>query len=356
MHRITVNTGKSYDIVIDSDFGGLAEQFSLYGGVSAFIITDENVLPIFGKRLQEIANYGFEKTFILPVKPGEASKGFETLTEIYNFLLKNGADRSSVLIALGGGVIGDLTGFAAATYMRGIRYVQIPTTLLAQVDSSVGGKTAVDFAGYKNIIGAFYQPDLVYINIETLRTLSAREFSAGMAEAVKYGLIMDADFFRYIEENIKNIRETDILTFIVSKCVEFKARIVEKDERDNGIREILNFGHTFGHAAEALSEFKLLHGECVALGMLAAMELSYKRGGVSRADIEAYISLITALNLPTRVDLNTSELYAAMLKDKKAKSGEITYILLDELGRARGAKDVTRKEAIEALSVISKGE
>lgn len=356
MVSLTVNTGKVYDIVVENGFGGLPKALvGVFGkSRSVYIITDENVMPLYCDALVNAIKPFCEHVYMLAVPPGESSKSLDTLSLVYSFLLENGADRGSVLIVLGGGVIGDLTGFAAATYMRGVPCVQVPTTMLSMVDSSVGGKTAVDFSGYKNIIGAFYQPTLVYINTTTLETLPEREFSGGMAEVIKYGLIMDSDFYRFIGENAGNMRSPDVLGYVVQKCAKLKAMVVEKDERDEGIREILNFGHTFGHAVEALAG--LNHGECVALGMKAALELSRMRGGITQAEADGFAKLLSAFSLPVRVDLHATALYDAMKKDKKLKSGEITYIILDRLGLARGIRDVSRDEALTALSVISKGE
>ena len=355
MERICVKTGKKYEVLINTGFDGLQQELSrlFSADTGMFIVSDDNVGKLYGDEMSNLISNSFSRTYAFSFSHGENNKSLETLSQIYKFLLANSAGRNSAIIALGGGVTGDLAGFAAATYMRGISYVQVPTTLLAQVDSSVGGKTAVDFAGYKNMIGSFHQPALVYINVHTLTTLPEREFSAGMAEVVKYGLIADADFYAYLTDNVNRINATEALIKIIHKCVSLKAEIVRQDECDRGIREILNFGHTAGHAIEALAGFGLLHGECVALGMLAAMELSVIRGCVSSDKRDRLRSLLQSLGLPIKSDTSDAErIYDAMRKDKKAAGGSVRCILLKEIGRAEGVSGIERKQIINALESI----
>jgi 3-dehydroquinate synthase len=258
------------------------------------------------------------------------------------------------LVALGGGVTGDMAGFAAATYMRGIRFVQIPTTFLAQVDSSVGGKTGIDFMGNKNMVGAFYQPELVYINSATLRTLPAREVSAGLAEAVKTGYIADKELLDYFFENRSKIisLDTEAVNTVIYRCCSAKAYVVNKDEKELGLRAILNFGHTFGHAVETLLGFKLLHGECVAVGMVAAMYYSAEKFGIAQSDVDACKELLTYLKLPISCSLGEGEIYEQMFLDKKTSGGHIKIVALNKLGEAVIDKEASESDIKRAIAFI----
>ncbi|MGN1318137.1 MAG: 3-dehydroquinate synthase, partial [Lachnospirales bacterium] len=291
MKILNVDTGaKKYPIYIDNSYNSLVKAFedASLTGRKACIITDSNVAPIYLDKIKDLLSDSFLELSSYVFKAGEESKNINTICDFYKFFVEKKLDRKSILIALGGGVVGDMCGFAAATYMRGIAFVQIPTTLLSQVDSSVGGKTGIDFMDNKNMVGAFYQPEFVYINSESLKTLPKREVSAGLSEALKYGYIIDKDFLDYFfnnKENIFSLSSEEIIEVIYLSC-KAKAYVVSEDEKENGLRAILNFGHTFGHAVETKSEFKMLHGECVAVGMICGLFYSYKKGFVTMEDIK----------------------------------------------------------------------
>ena len=290
----------------------------------------------------------------LSLPDGEAYKTWETLQSIFDVLLQNACDRKTVLFALGGGVVGDITGFAAACYMRGVPFVQVPTTLLAQVDSSVGGKTAINHPIGKNMIGAFYQPERVVCDLHTLQSLPPRELSAGLAEVIKYGPIADMAFFDWIENNLDALlaREPKALAYAVKRSCEIKAHVVGQDERESGLRAILNFGHTFGHAIEAGLGFgEWLHGEAVGCGMVMAAQLSQRLGLVDIAFSERLTSLIQRAGLPTvGPELGVEAYLHHMRVDKKAEAGDIRFVLIDPPGSAvvRGAPDAMVAEVIQA--------
>ena len=264
-------------------------------------------------------------------------------------------DRKGLLVALGGGVVGDLTGFGAATYLRGIDFIQVPTTLLAQVDSSVGGKTGVDFQQYKNMVGAFHQPRLVYMNMVSLRSLPAKEFACGMGEILKTGLICDGDFFRFVCSSQSAIEQMDIdvLSRMIRRCCEIKAGVVERDPKEQGERALLNLGHTVGHAVEKLKDFQLLHGQCVGVGLIAAAFLSMKRGLLTEQEYEEIRRGCQAFDLPLSVDsLNEEDVLAATKKDKKMEAGHIKFILMDGIGKSFIDKTVTDQELLQAIREI----
>ena len=290
--------------------------------------------------------------FEIVLPDGEEYKTLQTLQTIYDQLIKNNFDRGCGLIALGGGVIGDMVGFAAATFLRGIPFVQIPTTLLAQVDSSVGGKTAVNHPLGKNLIGAFYQPELVLIDVDTLNTLDSREVSAGMAEVVKYGVIKDLEFFEWLESNYLRLQnlDNDALIYAVKKSCQIKADIVEVDEREGSIRAFLNYGHTFGHAIEALSGYgQLKHGEAVAVGMVVAAQISADQGLCREDDVARIRKLLLALKLPVKPPKHSlADYVAAMQRDKKVKEGTLTLVLNQGIG------SVTLSKVQDISTVFSK--
>jgi 3-dehydroquinate synthase len=292
---------------------------------------------------------------------GEAFKHWETLNLIFDALLGAGCDRKTVLFALGGGVVGDMTGFAAASYMRGVPFVQIPTTLLAQVDSSVGGKTGINHPLGKNMVGAFYQPKMVLCDIGALATLPARELSAGLAEVIKYGPIADLEFLDWIESNVDALRALDVdaLAHAVRRSCQIKAWVVGQDERESGLRAILNFGHTFGHAIEAgLGYGEWLHGEAVGCGMVMASQLSQRLGLVSSAFVERLTKLIVRAGLPVTGPIldhadNAGRYLSLMRLDKKSEGGDIRFVVIDETGSAsvRGAPDALVREVIDQCCV-----
>jgi len=330
---------RSYPIHIGSQ---LIDQADLYKkhlkGSFTAVVTNQTVAPLYADRVVKTLESLGQKVRLVVLPDGEVYKTWETLQKIFDALLESGADRKSTLIALGGGVIGDMTGFAAASYMRGIRFIQVPTTLLSQVDSSVGGKTGINHPLGKNMIGAFYQPQAVIADLDTLKTLPPKELAAGLAEVVKHGAIADADFFSWIEKNIEplNACEPKAMEHAVQRSCEIKSQIVALDEKEGGVRATLNFGHTFGHAIEAgMGYGEWLHGEAVGCGMVLAADLSVRTGRLTKDDFQRIKNLVTALKLPSvPPKLGVSRYIDLMSVDKKAEGGEVRYILLDGIGRS----------------------
>jgi 3-dehydroquinate synthase len=346
---------RSYAIHIGS---GLLDAAASWQGLpkasAAFIVTNDTVGPLYAARLQQALAVHYASVHVVSLPDGEAHKDWATLNRIFDALLATGADRKTVLFALGGGVIGDMTGFAAACYMRGVPFVQVPTTLLAQVDSSVGGKTAINHPLGKNMIGAFYQPQRVICDLATLTTLPERELSAGLAEVIKYGPIADMAFFDWIEANIDALmaRDAKALAHAVQRSCDIKAWVVGQDERESGLRAILNFGHTFGHAIEAGLGFGVwLHGEAVGCGMVMAAHLSARLGLVDDALVARLTQLLARAGLPTVGPKLGAEAYLHHMRvDKKAEAGDIRFVLIDRPGSAivRGAPDALVTDVIEA--------
>ena len=340
MITVDVDLGdRAYPIHIGSGLLSKSELFAPHiRGARAVIVTNETVAPLYAAKVEEaIRSLGKAvDTVVLP--DGESFKKWDTLNRIFDALLTSGADRKTTLIALGGGVIGDMTGFAAACYMRGVPFIQVPTTLLSQVDSSVGGKTGINHPLGKNMIGAFHQPQAVLADIDTLRTLPPRELAAGMAEVIKHGAIADADYFAWIEQNIQGLNncDTDLMAEAVRGSVRIKASVVAQDERETGLRATLNFGHTFGHAIEAgLGYGEWLHGEAVGCGMVMAADLSHRLGFIDIDTRNRIHALTRAANLPTVApDLGVDRFIELMRVDKKAEAGEIKFVLLRKLGQA----------------------
>lgn len=328
----------------------------------AVIVSNTTVAPIYAARLQAALQGRYKTIHTLVLPDGEAYKTWETLNLIFDDLLEHACDRKTTLFALGGGVIGDMTGFAAASYMRGVPFVQVPTTLLAQVDSSVGGKTGINHPLGKNMVGAFYQPQLVLCDLSTLTTLPARELSAGLAEVIKYGPIADMVFFDWIETHIDALlaRDPIALAHAVKRCCEIKAWVVSQDEREAGLRAILNFGHTFGHAIEAgLGYGKWLHGEAVGCGMVMAAQLSQRLGLVDAVFVARLTALIHKAGLPTvapaldaSAEANAERYLELMRVDKKAEAGEIKFILINQPGQCvvQSAPDALVRDVIAACS------
>lgn len=361
MHQdmITVHyEGKpAYNIIFDKDFSGLQEALLSLGLQKRrfMIITDPNVGKLYLdnclKILEPVA--GNISSFVF--EAGEENKNLNTVNLVYQHLINNKFDRSDIIIAMGGGVTGDLAGFAAATYLRGIDFVQIPTTLLAMADSSIGGKTGVDYMAYKNMVGAFHQPKLVYMNLSALNSLPKREFNAGMSEIIKHGLIKDSGFYCWICDNRDKIKSLDYETLkqMVVKSCNIKKNVVEADPKEKVERALLNFGHTIGHAIEKLLDFRLLHGECVAVGMIAAGYISYKRGLISKTELDDMTSLIQYFNLPTSISGPApEEIYDVTKLDKKMKSDIIKFILLNGIGNAFIDMTVSKDEMIEAIQYV----
>jgi 3-dehydroquinate synthase len=303
----------------------------------AAIITDPTVKKLYGHSLKRSLTASGFKVALLEVPEGEEQKSLETAGRLYNELTEFYAERATPILALGGGVIGDLAGFVAATYLRGVPLVQIPTTLLAQGDSSIGGKVAVNHGLLKNKIGAFYHPRLTISDISTLKTLSPRELSDGLAEIIKHGVILDGEFFSYLEENLDKIKSLDdqVLERVVSRSAKIKAGVVEKDELDLGLRNILNYGHTVGHAIESVSELKVWHGEAVAIGMLAEARISNRLGILTEDEVARIKNLIAQAGLPTELpSLELEKLIQAMKHDKKVLQGKLRFALPKSIGEA----------------------
>jgi 3-dehydroquinate synthase len=348
---------RSYDILIG---GSLLDDAATWRGLpassSALIVTNTTVAPLYAQRLSKALSGLHKQVHVVLLPDGEVHKDWATLNRIFDALLGEGCDRRTVLYALGGGVVGDMTGFAAASYMRGVPFVQVPTTLLAQVDSSVGGKTAINHPLGKNMIGAFYQPLRVVCDLDTLKTLPDRELSAGLAEVIKYGPIADMEFLGWIESNLDALlaREPAALAHAVRRSCEIKAWVVGQDERESGLRAILNFGHTFGHAIEAgLGYGEWLHGEAVGCGMVMAAQLSRRLGGVDDAFVERLTRLVARAGLPTvGPDLGADRYLELMRVDKKAEAGEIKFVVIDAPGRAamRGAPDAMVRDVLAACT------
>jgi 3-dehydroquinate synthase len=322
----------------------------------AAIVTSDRIAPYFLDRLRATLVQAQVDAIEIILPDGEAAKNWETLNFVYSGLLEQGCDRRTTLIALGGGVVGDITGFAAATYQRGVPFIQVPTTLLAQVDSSVGGKTAINHPLGKNMIGAFYQPILVLADTETLSTLPEREFRSGIAEVIKYGFIYDLAFLEWLEANLDALMQRDpvALTHAIRRSCEIKAEIVVQDERETGMRAWLNLGHTFGHAIEAgLGYGQWLHGEAVAAGMVLAAELSVRLGFLASPDAKRIRDLVIQAGLPARApDLGSARYLELMRVDKKAQGGAIRYVLLKRLGEAcvEPVPDDTVRALLEQLT------
>jgi 3-dehydroquinate synthase len=314
------------------------------------LVTNPTVGKLYGERAERALAATGKRVLRIDLPDGESYKDWQTLNLVFDALLANGFDRRSVLVALGGGVIGDMTGFAAAVYMRGVRFIQVPTTLLAQVDSSVGGKTGVNHPLGKNMVGAFYQPVAVEIDTDVLNTLPAREVSAGLAEVIKYGMILDPEFWGWCEDNVAALRalEPTAIAHAIRISCELKARVVTQDEREGGLRAILNLGHTFGHAIESgLGYGAWLHGEAVGCGMVQAAELSAEVLGFPAADVARVRALVQAIGCPTVApDLGAQRWLDLMRVDKKAEGGEIRFVLTPQVGQAimRGApEDAVRR-------------
>ena len=355
MKTLEVDLGsRSYPIHIGTDLIDQAELFSACEKASSlYIVTNTTVAPLYAQRLtQTLEKLGKSvRTIVLP--DGESYKDWKNLQLIFDELLKHGADRQTMLLALGGGVIGDMTGFAAASFMRGIRFIQVPTTLLAQVDSSVGGKTGINHPLGKNMIGAFHQPVAVIADLNTLKTLPPRELSAGLAEVVKHGAIADAQFLDWIEANAKELLacDTKAMAHAVLRSCEIKSAVVSADEREGGIRATLNFGHTFGHAIEAgMGYGEWLHGEAVGCGMVLGADLSRRLNYISEADVLRLTNIIQSMNLPITPPKFGAERYIELMQvDKKTEGGQIRYVVLEKIGKAR-IQSVADAQVIETLS------
>ena len=356
MQTLEVDLGeRSYPILIGAQLIDQGELLSRYiRGKQVAIITNETVAPLYLERLsQSLAGYSLTSV-VLP--DGEAHKNWQTLQSIYDALLTARHDRKTTIVALGGGVVGDMAGFAAASYQRGVDFIQVPTTLLSQVDSSVGGKTGINHPLGKNMIGAFYQPQAVLIDTATLTTLPPRELSAGLAEVIKYGVICDEPFLVWLEEHIDSLRRLDqaALTEAIRRSCDAKARVVGADERESGIRATLNLGHTFGHAIETHQGYGAwLHGEAVSVGMVMALEMSRQLGWISAAERDRVVRLLSRAGLPVVPPANMSaeDFLKHMAVDKKVLNGQLRLVLARHLGEAVVTSDFPRETLEATLNV-----
>lgn len=357
--RIPVSTGDhtGYDIVITKDFASLAEELKPFGISQRrlCIVTDSNVEKLYAEEVAGCLRDICTQLEIYAFPAGEENKNLDQIRDLYRFLIEHKFDRKDMLIALGGGVTGDMTGYAAATYLRGIDFIQIPTTLLAQVDSSIGGKTGVDFDQYKNMIGAFHMPRLVYMNLSVLKTLDDRQYASGMAEILKHGLIKNSGYYEWLINRFYEIneRELDVVEKMVEESCKIKRDVVQRDPTEKGERALLNFGHTLGHAIERYKDFSMLHGECVALGCVAASYISWKRGMLPMEEYYEIRDMFVPFGLPISIeDIRPEEILEAARSDKKMENGKIKFILLRQIGDAVADSSVTFDEMGAALKEI----
>ena len=357
METVRVELGaNSYNILIGEKIFAEVGKFISESNCTKkiLVVTDTNVFPVCAMNLTKFLDAEIE---IFKIEAGETSKTLQSAEKIYTAAIELGLDRKSLIIALGGGVVGDLAGFVAATYLRGVPFIQIPTSLLAQVDSSVGGKTAVNHALGKNLIGAFYQPKAVFIDLETLQTLPEREIKSGLGEVVKYGIISDENFFAYLENNAEKIlnRDAEVMAKIVKRSCEIKAEVVGKDEKESDLRRILNFGHTIAHAVEEETDYKKYrHGEAVAVGMLGAAYISEQLGKISAAEVNRLKNLLERLNLMTHCEgCDVDKMYSATFRDKKVLNGKINWVLMKKFGEVEITSDVPENIVKNALRLVS---
>lgn len=360
MRIVPVELGRnSYNIYIGHGLAQELVDFCLGGGFSGkgLVITDTNVGPLYGEGLLQLLRQGGLTAELYEIPAGEGSKSLAMAEKLFTRCIELGLDRRSPVFALGGGVVGDLAGFIAASYMRGVPFVQVPTSLLAQVDSSVGGKVAVNHRLGKNLIGAFYQPQAVFMDLDTLRTLPEREIYTGLGEIIKYGIIYDKDFFQYLADNTAEVLSLagEAAMHMTARSCEIKAEVVSQDERELGLRTILNFGHTAAHAIEKNTGYtRYNHGEAVGIGMVCAAYISQAMGMIDENSVKRVVELIKALHLPVRAEgCSVEELYRDIFHDKKTVGGRVKWILMDgAIGSAAGRNDVPEAVVLEAMSKI----
>lgn len=355
--NVQMNKKPCYDIVFSLGWKDLAEELSEMElkERKICIVTDSNVDKLYGETLKEMVSSCCKKTVKFVFPAGEEHKNLDVVRDAYTFLIQEKFDRKDLLIALGGGVVGDLTGFVAATYLRGIDFLQVPTTLLAQADSSIGGKTGVDFDGYKNMVGAFKMPRLVYMNFEVLKTLDDRQFFSGFAEIMKHGLIKDSAFYEWLIENMYEIceRDVDVLSEMLMRSCTVKKLVVEKDPTEQGDRALLNLGHTIGHAIEKAKNFELYHGECVALGTVAAAFISWKKELLSMEEYYEIRDMFVPFYLPISVEgIDPEEILKLTKSDKKTDGDHVRFVLLKKIGKAVIDTTVTEEEILAAIKEI----
>ncbi len=358
MDKICVNLGEnSYNISFHSDFSKLKDvMHNINAPKKLLIVTDSNVKSLYADEVMGILTESGYDAFCYAFPAGEENKSAETVLGICSACMKHKMDRKSMIVALGGGVVGDMAGFAAAIYMRGISFMQIPTTLLSQSDSSVGGKTGVDFGGAKNILGAFLQPKHVYINVSTVKTLPEREIISGMGEVIKHSVIRDSEFYAFLSENIESVKglKADTLINMCRTNCTIKAKVVEEDEKESGVRAHLNFGHTIGHAIESASDFTMTHGKCVGLGMIAASYIAEQRGLIPDTELESITELLQSYGFNTRTNIDDyGKILSLMLSDKKTIGGKLRFVLPVSIGEVDIFDDVTEDEIMSALMFIT---
>ncbi|TLC81375.1 3-dehydroquinate synthase [Salmonella enterica] len=357
MERITVTLGeRSYPITIAAGlFNEPASFLPLKSGDQVMLVTNETLAPLYLDKVRGVLERAGVNVDSVILPDGEQYKSLTVLDTVFTALLKKPHGRDTTLVALGGGVIGDLTGFAAASYQRGVRFIQVPTTLLSQVDSSVGGKTAVNHPLGKNMIGAFYQPASVVVDLDCLKTLPARELASGLAEVIKYGIILDADFFTWLEGNLDALLRLDgpAMAYCIRRCCELKAEVVAADEREAGLRALLNLGHTFGHAIEAEMGYgNWLHGEAVAAGIVMAARASERLGQFSSTDTQRIIALLERAGLPVNgpCEMSTQDYLPHMLRDKKVLAGELRLVLPLAIGKSEVRGGVSHEVVLSAIA------
>ncbi|SFA91016.1 3-dehydroquinate synthase [Selenomonas ruminantium] len=360
MRKVRVDLGeKSYDIVIGYGIEQEIKDFVTSAGYSskALLITDTHVGPLYGKKVQELLSEAGLTVTMVQIPAGESSKNLTVANEVFTRAIELGLDRKSPIFALGGGVVGDLAGFVAATYMRGVPFVQLPTSLLAQVDSSVGGKVAVNHELGKNLIGAFYQPQAVFMELNCMKTLPPREIYTGLGEIIKYGIIYDADFFAFLEENKEQVLslEPEALVHMIARSCEIKASVVSEDEKEAGLRRILNFGHTIGHAIEKETEYvRYNHGEAVATGMIGAAHISRQLGLIDDEAFDRVKKLVAAYKLPLQAGgVTVDGMYGDIFHDKKTVGGKVTWVLMEKIGQVICRNDVPADVVKQAMAAVS---
>lgn len=360
MRKVRVDLGeKSYDIVIGYGIEQEIMDFVRQAGFSqkGLLITDTNVGPLYGRKMQKILEQAGVEVTLVQIPAGEKSKSLTVANELFTRAIEAGLDRKSPVFALGGGVVGDLAGFVAASYMRGVPFVQLPTSLLAQVDSSVGGKVAVNHELGKNLIGAFYQPQAVFMELDYMRTLPQREIYTGLGEIIKYGIIYDEEFFRFLEENQEKVLalEPEALTHMIARSCEIKAAVVSADEKEAGLRRILNFGHTIGHAIEKETGYvRYNHGEAVGTGMVGAAYISEKLGLIGPQEFDRVQKLVAAYKLPLKAaGVTVDNMYADIFHDKKTIGGKVTWVLMKSIGEVICRNDVPEAAVREAMAAVA---
>ena len=362
--RMTVHRdGKPiYDIVMEENYDKLGKEVAALSVQERrlCVVTDSTVAELYSETVIRQLEPVCKEVHLFVFEAGEKNKNLDTVRKLYEFLIQNHHDRNDMLVALGGGVVGDLCGFTAATYLRGIRFIQVPTTLLSQVDSSIGGKTGVDFDAYKNMVGAFHMPQLVYTAAASLLTLTEEQFACGMGEVIKHGLIMDAGYYEWLQEHREEIlaRDLSICEQMILISCRITRDVVEQNPTEQGIRGILNFGHTLGHAIEKLMDFKLLHGQCVALGSIAAAYLSAGRGEITMDEAVQIRNVFEEFGLPVSIKdfgLAKEAVIAATKNDQKMDSGKIKFILLHRTGEAFIDRTVTDEQMEQSLDLLMGG-